>query len=249
MRKIGKRGLSPICRVFCFAAGTLIHTKEGLKPIEQIQVGDRVLTQPEDTGERTYKRVTRTMCIEDAPVWTVTYFPKAELEKARAEGRMMPDGLDRRLVVTPNHPFWVKEKGWIQVKDLERHDLGGEEFELADGQSAIVSSVCPLYRTEMEGVAWQEGMFTEWAGSYIDLNDPISAEFVPEYCEEKEITQPRSVELWNDESYFRCSVFNFELEDCHTYYVGTLGVWVHNTNCGETTKRVSKSKGSETIGF
>ena len=27
-------------------------------------------------------------------------------------------------------------------------------------------------------------------------------------------------------------VFNIEVEDFHTYYVGALGVWVHNTNCG-----------------
>ncbi|PSJ42216.1 polymorphic toxin-type HINT domain-containing protein [Allosphingosinicella deserti] len=29
----------------------------------------------------------------------------------------------------------------------------------------------------------------------------------------------------------RQSVFNFEVEGFHTYYVGELGVWVHNTNC------------------
>ena len=32
----------------CFAAGTLVHTKEGLKPIEDICVGDWVLSYPED---------------------------------------------------------------------------------------------------------------------------------------------------------------------------------------------------------
>ena len=32
----------------CFAAGTLIHTKAGLKPIEGVEVGDLVLTYPED---------------------------------------------------------------------------------------------------------------------------------------------------------------------------------------------------------
>ena len=28
-------------------------------------------------------------------------------------------------------------------------------------------------------------------------------------------------------------VFNFEVEDCHTYFVGELNVWVHNAGCGQ----------------
>ena len=33
--------------VGCFVAGTLVHTKDGLKPIEQIKIGDWVLSRPE----------------------------------------------------------------------------------------------------------------------------------------------------------------------------------------------------------
>jgi hypothetical protein len=46
-----------------FCAGTLVHTDKGLVPIEQIKVGDMVLSRPEDGDENTpteYKRVTRT---------------------------------------------------------------------------------------------------------------------------------------------------------------------------------------------
>jgi hypothetical protein len=31
---------------------------------------------------------------------------------------------------------------------------------------------------------------------------------------------------------FKARVYNIEVEDFHTYYVGQLGAWVHNTNCG-----------------
>ncbi|MBL8484885.1 MAG: hypothetical protein JNJ60_22000, partial [Rhodocyclaceae bacterium] len=34
----------------CFVAGTLVHTRDGLKRIEDIRVGDWVLSQPEETG-------------------------------------------------------------------------------------------------------------------------------------------------------------------------------------------------------
>ena len=44
----------------CFAAGTLIHTINGLVPIENIQVGDLVLAKPENGGEQSYKPVTQT---------------------------------------------------------------------------------------------------------------------------------------------------------------------------------------------
>lgn len=263
MRKIGKRGLSPICHSekpglssiccgFCFAAGTLIHAKEGLKPIEQIKVGDWVLTQPEETGEQTYKRVTRTTRFEDAPVWSLTYFRGSELERAKAENRMMPVGLHRRLVVTPNHPLWVRGKGWIQVKDL---DFDSDELLLCDGDYGLLVQVSPIYRTGTEGVAWQQDIFNENIGELLDLRNGASCEF-QEFRNEPDpqsfsywddscyispielgngasvysrgAPQPKSIALWDESFYYRCTVYNFEVEDCHTYYVGTEGVWAHN---------------------
>lgn len=29
-------------------------------------------------------------------------------------------------------------------------------------------------------------------------------------------------------------VFNFEVEDCHTYFVGVIGILVHNASCGNS---------------
>jgi hypothetical protein len=39
---------------------------------------------------------------------------------------------------------------------------------------------------------------------------------------------------------YRCKVYNFEVEDFHTYYVGNFGAWVHNTNCYGTTVEYMK---------
>ncbi|HNE92343.1 MAG TPA: Hint domain-containing protein, partial [Agitococcus sp.] len=44
-----------------FVAGTLVHTDKGLVPIEQLQVGDMVLSKHESgQGEKAYKRVIST---------------------------------------------------------------------------------------------------------------------------------------------------------------------------------------------
>ena len=43
----------------CFKEGTLVETEEGLKPIEDIEVGDKVLAYDEVTGEQAYKPVVR----------------------------------------------------------------------------------------------------------------------------------------------------------------------------------------------
>jgi hypothetical protein len=43
----------------CFIAGTMVWTDNGLVPIDQLKVGDSVLSQPESTGEKAYRKVER----------------------------------------------------------------------------------------------------------------------------------------------------------------------------------------------
>ncbi len=56
-----------------FVAGTLVHTERGLVPIEQIQVGDMVLSQPEIKGELAYRNVLNTFVHEDMEIYLVDY--------------------------------------------------------------------------------------------------------------------------------------------------------------------------------
>ena len=92
----------------CFVAGTLVHTREGLRPIEKIQVGDYVLSKPESgEGETSYQRVTRTYEYDDR----VVYFAALTVEDLVVPRAHPVDSrsLDRSyLVVTGAHPFWVK---------------------------------------------------------------------------------------------------------------------------------------------
>ena len=56
-----------------FAKGTLVHTQEGPKPIEEIQVGDWVLSKPENGGEQAYKRVLKTFAHPPERIVRVEY--------------------------------------------------------------------------------------------------------------------------------------------------------------------------------
>ena len=121
---------------FCFAAGTLVHTKDGLKPIEQIKLGDWVLSKPEGgSGEQAYKRVTRTVSFEDKEIWLVRFYKSG-------------DDIEQ-IGVTANHPFWLANGGWTRADQLGM----GSVIELADLSLGDILCSTPLYKTEKEGVA------------------------------------------------------------------------------------------------
>lgn len=81
----------------CFAGGTEIITPEGLKPIEEIEVGDLVLTH-----RGRFRRVTETMSrLYSGPVLDIDAF-----------------GYNRTVTVTPEHPFWAGNEQWEDVKDM-----------------------------------------------------------------------------------------------------------------------------------
>ena len=138
----------------CFVKGTLIHTEIGLAPIEAISVGDRVLSQPEQAGDSGYKPVVRTFVTQEQSIWRVSIDHR--------------QGESESLLVTPGHPFWVKDAGWTPANRLQV----GQTLQLRDRSEAVVAAI-------------------EDTGS-VD------------------------------------TVYNLEVADFHTYYVGLHGVWVHN---------------------
>ncbi|HWO97418.1 MAG TPA: polymorphic toxin-type HINT domain-containing protein [Bacillus sp. (in: firmicutes)] len=99
----------------CFTAGTLILTDEGEKPIEEIKVGDRVLSKNEQTGETAYKEVTQLFQNEKYTTYQISI------------GNQV-------IETTNNHPFWVEGKGWVLGEDLEAGDklqqTGGNVLEI-----------------------------------------------------------------------------------------------------------------------
>jgi Pretoxin HINT domain len=132
----------------CFVAGTLVHTKDGLVPIEHTKAGDWVLSQPETKGEVGYKRVVRSFSFEDEEVVCVDIWKNGPQERAG-------------FVVTGNHPIWVKDVGWTRADHLSELQF----LELADGSTGQVYNCDTVFRTDVEGVGWLDGFVRGLRGS------------------------------------------------------------------------------------
>lgn len=147
-----------------FVAGTLIHTQTGLKPIEQIQVGDFVLSKPEiGFGEVSYKRVVNTFEYEDKEVWYIEVWIPDLQRKNTPEDKPCHIAM---LAVTGNHPFWVTNAGelwaeeyaddvcaaggWLRADEL----LVGMRLQAHDGRFADVKKVTKLIRMGTQGYGW-----------------------------------------------------------------------------------------------
>ncbi len=110
----------------CFVAGTPLLTPEGSKPIEQFEVGDKLLSRDEFTpaGEVRARRV---------------------LAKFETISPILNLHVGGRIIgTTSEHPFWVEGLGWIAAKDLRTGDV----LVSHDGQWRIVEGVADSGRVE-----------------------------------------------------------------------------------------------------
>ena len=110
-----------VCQAFnkgCFMAGTLVTTKEGLKPIEEVKIGEYVMSRNEESGETSYKKVTDTLIRSTYNICTI------ELENGKIKS-------------TTGHLFMVKDKWWKAAAELKAGDI----LETADGKCKVVKSI------------------------------------------------------------------------------------------------------------
>ena len=99
-------GLLDICvKDHCFAAGTPVLTSSGEKFIEDFEIGDEILTRPEDSP--------------DAPVRASTVEKVFRLSGPTLELRVG----GRTVVTTEKHPFYVLGRGWVWAAELQRGDM------------------------------------------------------------------------------------------------------------------------------
>jgi hypothetical protein len=98
----------------CLAAGTQVWTDSGKKAIEQIVIGDRVLSQDPVTGELAYKSVLQT-----------TVRPASELVAVTVG--------DEKIQTSGGHLFWVAGDGWVKSRKLK----SGTSIHAVDGSVPV----------------------------------------------------------------------------------------------------------------
>jgi RHS repeat-associated protein len=140
----------------CFAAGTGVLTSKGSVAIENVKVGDEVLSRNMKSGKLEYKKVVR-----------LTAPHQDQLLELRVEGQANP------LLPTSSHPFYVRQGSGDQGKWVNASSLRvGDALLTKDGKWTKLVQISSLQRRE--------------------------------------------------------TVYNFEVEENHDYFVGKKGILVHN---------------------
>lgn len=100
----------------CLARGTLVQTATGPVAIEQVQVGDLVLSQDVESGELAFK-----------PVLKTTVRPASKLVDINAGGQTFS--------ASGGHLFWVSGKGWVKARKI----VAGDRLHHATGTTEVIS--------------------------------------------------------------------------------------------------------------
>jgi RHS repeat-associated protein len=122
--------------VGCFAKGTPVHTRTGLKEIQDVVLGDEVLSWNQETRAFEFRRVVRLISTQ-----------RQDLIEIRGEAW--------RLLCSPEHPFLTPGLEWRMAEELKEGDsIKAKEGELASIRSAtkqLLSHPVRLYNFHVEG--------------------------------------------------------------------------------------------------
>jgi RHS repeat-associated protein len=127
----------------CFVAGTPVKMADGAsKPIESIEIGDRVLSQNTETGELSYQPVSATFIRPIEQIETLY-----RLTVARGD-------LKEQFHVTGEHPFWLPTlQKWqvvdgLKVGDVLVNDLGEQ---IVVSEKVLLTEPQQTYNIEVGG--------------------------------------------------------------------------------------------------
>jgi hypothetical protein len=108
----------------------LVATPDGLRAIEEIEIGDLVLAWDEETGRVEMRGVTGLIRPDPKLIW------RLEARDADQEAEV--------FYVTDDHPWFAKGMGWVETKDLRV----GQALATADKRGIKVLGVAATDRAE-----------------------------------------------------------------------------------------------------
>lgn len=166
LRKIRNRdGRCPGTGSGCFLAGTIVITRDGTRNIEDVKVGDEVLSRNEETGKQQYKKVVR---LFRGHTSRVVYLRVARVipngveenhDRGFFDGKPYTISLGPKPITdeqtirsTIGHPYWVKGIGWVHAVDLQvgDHLLESENAEFIVSEINIDTEEAYYYNFEVE---------------------------------------------------------------------------------------------------
>jgi hypothetical protein len=141
----------------CFGAGTPVRTIGGPRPIEDLEVGDIVLTQDTRTGALSFE-----------PVLAVFHNPPAATLRIDLGGDT--------VVATAIHRFWRAGQGWVMARELRP----GDAIRTLAGSARVVAvteeAVQPVFNLEVsEGHAF----FVGDRAALVHDNSPVRPQLHP----------------------------------------------------------------------
>lgn len=187
---------------YCFAAGTLVETESGDRPIEGIAVGERVWARDVTTGAVALRTVLNTYRTADVPVVDL------ELRSGFATRE--------RIAVTPGHLFWVEGAGWLPAESLSEQSLWSTEAPVTANVGSVSAAPTTVYNLE---VAEFHSYFVGHAHVLVHNGDPSGGDCVQIPPSDPPPKKPRIVlcgesgkygadlnsDYWGDKANYRAS--------------------------------------------
>ncbi len=121
-----------IGRFSCFAAGTPVHTRNGLRPIESLRIGDVVLSFDPATGKLGHQ-----------PILAVHHNPPSPTFHLQTGGET--------VVTSEYHRFWEPGLGWTMARDLEVGNVIRKLSGVVPVDSLEKGQTQPVYNLDVAG--------------------------------------------------------------------------------------------------
>lgn len=236
-----------------FPAGTLVHTNKGLIPIQDMKVGDIVLSRPEwgeCDAQTEYKCVTRTFCSGNHTLVQIPYIRESN------------PNLINIIYITDHHEVWLEDKNeWVSAIEL----IGGDKLSFIENDEMVyVVGPTEVFEHKMlDGRLFGKCDSDFNAGyevgqSILKVHEGILktiniSDIDPNYSNFEYKDDYPKLDISKDDPYtgnaymggkkFYVPIYNLEVDHFHTYFVGNDGLWVHNNKC------LSRYKTQENDGY